>query len=139
MKGNSCNKAVGIGIASNILIVDMDRNILDQLDRILSSEQVVVHRATSGREAIKVCRASIVELAIIDMRLPDMHGYELVLELKEIQPSIRVIMASEDYSPEAEANARRSGIIYYAQKRFCIDLLRMVVMKGISHLSSHTA
>lgn len=136
---NSVNKTVDIGIASDILVVDMDRNTLDQLGRILSSEQVVVHRATSGAEAIKVCRACKVELAIIDMRLPDMHGYELVFELKKIQPGIKVIMASEDYSPEAEANARRSGIIYYAQKPFCIDLLRMVVMKGISHLSSHTA
>ncbi len=133
---NRANKVVEIEIASNILIVDMDRNTLEQLDLILSSDQVVVHSATSGAEAMKVCRAFRVDLAIIDMSLPDMHGYELVLELKKIRPNIRVIMASEDYSLEAEANARRSGIIFYAQKPFCIDLLRMVVMKGISQFSS---
>jgi len=124
---------------TNILIVDRDNNTLDKLGQVLSSDNVFVHTAASGREAVKLCRSFRIDLAIIDMGLPDILGCDLVPELKEVCPNIRVILSSEDYSLDVEAKARRSGIIYYAQKPFNMDLLRAVVMKGLENLFVRSA
>lgn len=62
----------------SILIVDDDRSILRGFREILEPEGYRVDTAETGREAIRKAKASHFDLALLDIRLPDMEGTELL-------------------------------------------------------------
>ena len=61
-----------------VLIVDDNRSILASLGQILKSEGFKVDTAEDGQEAIRKARDSHFDLALLDIRLPDMEGTELL-------------------------------------------------------------
>ena len=77
-----------------ILVVDDDRAIISTTKAILEDEGYIVDVATSGREAIQKTEASIYNLALLDIRLPDMEGVELLKLMKDNVPRTRKIMVT---------------------------------------------
>jgi DNA-binding response OmpR family regulator len=65
----------------NILIVDDDEIILETMSRILKDEGYRVDTAKSGKEALKKCKSKLFHLSILDIKLPDMEGIDLLREL----------------------------------------------------------
>jgi len=65
-----------------LLVVDDDPTIVRSLRVNLEAEGYEVQTATSGREALEKVRARLPDLAIVDLLLPDMHGFELCRRLK---------------------------------------------------------
>ena len=77
-----------------ILLVDDDRAILTGFKRILELEGYVVDTAETGGEAIKKSNAHFYNLALIDIRLPDMQGTELLTAMHETIPNMRKIIVT---------------------------------------------
>lgn len=77
---------------SRILIVDDDESIRKILSAILEDEGYVVETAENGREAIDKSNEKICNLALIDVRLPDIEGVVLLAKLKETMPRMRKII-----------------------------------------------
>ena len=67
----------------SILVVDDDRSILRSFRQILESEGYKVETAETGREAMRKAKASYFDLALLDIRLPDIEGTELLRTLTE--------------------------------------------------------
>ncbi|MCW4025950.1 MAG: response regulator [Candidatus Bathyarchaeota archaeon] len=67
----------------SILIVDDERSILGSFREILESEGYRVDTAETGKEAIRKAKASHFDLALLDMRLPDIEGTELLRTIGE--------------------------------------------------------
>jgi DNA-binding NtrC family response regulator len=76
----------------DILIVDDDEVILGSLEEILNSEGYSIETAKTGREAIKQTKKLFFNLALLDIKLPDMDGIKLLKTLKEISPRTAKIM-----------------------------------------------
>ena len=77
---------------ARILIVDDDESIRTTLKAILEDEGYFVNTAASGKEAIQKTQETAYNLTLLDIRLPDIEGVELLKLLKENIPRTRKIM-----------------------------------------------
>ena len=75
-----------------ILVVDDDRDILETLSDLLEHKGYTVDTAESGRDAIDKSKTSLYNLALLDIKLPDMEGTELLARLHETAPRMMKIM-----------------------------------------------
>jgi DNA-binding NtrC family response regulator len=77
---------------ARILIIDDDESIRKILSTILQEEGYAVETAENGREAIDKSNVKVYNLALIDVRLPDIEGVALLSMLKETVPRMRKII-----------------------------------------------
>lgn len=79
---------------AKIIIVDDDENIRKTMKAILEDEGYIVDLATNGKEAIKMTQEKTYNLALLDIRLPDIEGVELLKLIKDNVPRTRKIMVT---------------------------------------------
>ena len=79
---------------ARILIVDDDENIRKTIKAILEDEGYLVDMATNGKEAVQKTNDITYNLALLDIRLPDMEGVELLKLMKNNVPRTRKIMVT---------------------------------------------
>lgn len=79
---------------ASVLVVDDESDLCWALENILSPAGYRVTRATTGQEAMERSRETLFALALIDAKLPDVDGTELVSQLKAVNPGMAVIMIS---------------------------------------------
>jgi len=77
---------------ARILVVDDDESIRNSLAAILKNEGYMVDVAKNGSEAIKKSEAVLYNVALIDIRLPDMEGIELLTRMRDTVPKVRKIL-----------------------------------------------
>ena len=77
---------------ARILVIDDDESIRKILSAILQDEGYAVETAENGREAIDKSNVKVYNLALIDVRLPDIEGVALLAMLKETVPRMRKII-----------------------------------------------
>ena len=78
----------------SILIVDDDENACRSLRLIFEKKGYETETAGTGREAIEKVRRRFFNLALLDIRLPDMEGIELLAPLKAMYPDICLLYTS---------------------------------------------
>lgn len=83
-----------MGNSARILVVDDDENIRKTLSAILKNEGYTVDVAQSGSEAIQKTKAAAYNVALIDIRLPDIEGIELLSKIKDSVPKTRKIIVT---------------------------------------------
>ena len=74
------------------LIVDDDESIREVLTSILTDKGYIVEAVDTGEKAIKATHEKFYNLALIDIRLPDMEGTKLLTRLKDTVPRMRKII-----------------------------------------------
>lgn len=105
--------------AARILIVDDDPGILRAVSRVLG-RQHRVSTASTGAEALDEAARARPDLAIVDIRLPEMTGFEVTRALKSSLPDIDVILMTGN-AEEPDENLIRAideGAFYFVQKPF---------------------
>ena len=75
-----------------ILIVDDDHGILKSFKELLEPEGYTVDTAETGHEAVEKCKANPYNLAVIDVKLSDIEGTELLSTIHQILPRARKII-----------------------------------------------
>jgi DNA-binding NtrC family response regulator len=119
--GESLNKNV------SILIVDDDENIRKTMKAILEDEGYMVDWAATGKDAIKKTNEKAYNLALLDIRLPDMEGVDLLKLLKDNVPRTRKIMVTGYPSMQSAINALNKSADAYLVKPVDVEkLLNMV-------------
>lgn len=81
-----------MGENARIIIIDDDESIRKILTTILEEEGYEVDTANTGKEAIRKTNEKVYNLALIDMRLPDIEGIDLLLKIRDITPRMRKII-----------------------------------------------
>lgn len=110
-----------MGDHARILIVDDEESIRKVLATILEEEGYFVDTAKNGKEAIEKSEANFYNLALLDIRLPDMEGTELLIAMRETTPKmIKVIMTGYPSLHNA-VKAVNKGADAYILKPFDID------------------
>ena len=78
-----------MGETARILVVDDDRSVRKVLTAILEDEGYRVESVSTAKKAIERTRRKVYNLALIDIRLPDMEGIELLTKMKDTTPKMR--------------------------------------------------
>jgi DNA-binding NtrC family response regulator len=100
----------------SILVVDDDKAILDSFKAILKSEGYSVDTAETGREAIEKSETRFFNLSLLDIKLPDMEGTELLIEMHREMPKMMKIMITGYPSLENAVEAVNQGADAYVVK-----------------------
>ncbi len=111
----------------SVLIVDDDMGTCKTLAFIFGKEGYKVQTVFSGQEALEKARESFFDLALLDIRLPDMQGVELVAPLKEMLPDMVQIMITAHGSIESAVRSLNEGASSYLTKPLNIDELMNTV------------
>jgi DNA-binding NtrC family response regulator len=81
-----------LGENARVIVIDDDESIRKILTTILEEEGYEVDTANTGKEAIRKTNEKVYNLALIDMRLPDIEGIDLLLRIKDTTPRMRKII-----------------------------------------------
>jgi DNA-binding response OmpR family regulator len=99
-----------------ILIVDDDKSLLESLTEILKLEGYEVDTAETGREAIEKSKDQFYNLALLDIKLPDMEGTELLTKLHGTMPRMMKIMVTGHPSLQNAVQSVDLGADAYVMK-----------------------
>jgi len=105
----------------SILIVDDDESTRRSLTLTLAKKGYRPETAQSGREAIEKAKGRFFNLALVDIKLPDVDGTYLLARLKETQPDMGVIMVTAYASVENAVRALNEGACAYVTKPLDVD------------------
>jgi sigma-B regulation protein RsbU (phosphoserine phosphatase) len=111
-----------------VLVVDDDPGMLRAVCRVLQGDYELTGVSTPG-EALAAAPAFRPDLAILDIRMPGMDGFELMRRLKAARPDLDVIFVTGSLSdPDAHlVKAMQQGAFYFVQKPFDREVLRTLV------------
>ena len=117
--------------APKIMIVDDELGPREALKMILRDDYDVF-TASSGREALHYLHADEFDLMILDIRMPDMSGIDLLARVKNRVPETEVVMITAYASVETATHALRQGALDYLIKPFDSSAVREVVARGLA-------
>jgi DNA-binding NtrC family response regulator len=102
--------------SARILLVDDDQAILKTFSAVLEEAGYLVDTAETGRDAIEKSNANFYNLALIDIRLPDMEGTRLLTALRETTPKMIKIIVTGYPSLQNAVEAVNKGADGYVIK-----------------------
>jgi len=114
-----------------ILIVDDDEIIRNTLFDVLKKRGYEVFSEASGYGALSVIKKNMIDLILLDMRLPDIDGLEVLKKIKEIDTDILVIIMTAYSDIKTAVTAMKSGAYHYINKPFELEELNLLIDKGI--------
>lgn len=115
------------GEKSRIIVIDDDEGIRRVVATALGNEGYITATASNGKEAIEKSQTNFYNLALIDIRLPDMDGTTLLTAMKETTPEMRKIILTGFPALQNAIDAVNQGGDGYLVKPLNMDeLLRTV-------------
>lgn len=91
---------------TKILVVDDEESIRALLQKVLAGQQRTIVLAEEGRKAIEMFRRERPDVTILDLRMPDVRGLNVLKESRALNPSATVIIYSGMAGGTAEQQAR---------------------------------
>ena len=112
-----------VGGTETILIVEDEELLIDMVHLLLEANGYKVYAAHNGLEAIEVYKEhnKEIDLVLSDMGLPGMTGAEVFKKLKEINPDVKVTLASGFIDPDVKSELFKAGAKGFIQKPYSPD------------------
>jgi DNA-binding NtrC family response regulator len=110
-----------LGERARILVIDDDESIRKTITSILEEKGYTVDAAENGKEAIRKSKARFYNLALIDIRLPDMEGIKLLTAMRETVPKMVKIIVTGYPSLHNAVEAVNKGADAYVLKPFNVE------------------
>ncbi len=101
-----------------VLIIDDEVEVAELLERFLRSEGFPVQKAHAGRRGVELMRAHLFNIALCDIRLPDIDGKDLIGELKQYNPLVNIVMITGYSSMDNVVSCLGGGAVDYFTKPF---------------------
>jgi DNA-binding NtrC family response regulator len=116
----------------SILAVDDEHNLLELLITALGKRGFKVRTALSGSEALKLLENESFQLALLDIKMGPLNGVQLLKEIKDRRPVIKVIMMTAYPTLETRLEASENGASAYLTKP--VDLQKLVeTINSLAH------
>lgn len=114
-----------------ILIIDDEEHMCWALDRAMRQEGYHTLVAYRGKQGLELIREESPSLVILDLRMPDMDGMEVLKEAKTLNPKLPVIMLTAHGTIETAIEAMKIGATDYITKPFDLDELKLVIKQNL--------
>jgi DNA-binding response OmpR family regulator len=117
------------GHQPTVLLVEDDELVRDAMTRILVREGYMVLTASSGHDAIGQVKEPLspIDVVLLDVHLPDINGIDLCARLREIHPSMPVVVCTGEADPEEAAELLKLGVHRYFCKPIAVEELLATV------------
>ena len=116
----------------SILAVDDERNLLELLITVLGKKGFKVKTALNGLEALKLLDQESFQLALLDLKMGPLNGVQLLKQIKDRQPVVKVIMMTAYPTSDTRTQASANGASAYLTKP--VDLQKLVdTINSLAH------
>ncbi|MBI4833170.1 MAG: response regulator [Candidatus Lindowbacteria bacterium] len=115
----------------HVLLVEDEANVAKGLQMVLAEEGYEVDVAMTGMSALKTFRANGFSLIVADLRLPDIDGMELLKQINEERPGIKMLVITGYPSVATAVKAVKMGVLDYLRKPFTEDQFKAAVADAL--------
>ena len=122
----------GPGAPAEVLVVDDKPNMVKLLERIFADDFTVTG-TTSAHEALRLLEQRSFDLVLMDIKMPEMNGMDLLAHCKRLRPATEIIMITGYGEVAQSVAAIKAGAYDYIQKPFEPEELRIAAEKALEH------
>jgi len=106
-----------------VLLVDDEPDFMEPLTNRLSLRKLKVFNATNGADALKLLDQELVDVVVLDVKMPGMSGLDVIRHIKKTHPLVEVIMLTGHANLEVSIEGMELGAFDYLLKPAVIDEL----------------
>ncbi len=118
-------------MSSLILIIEDERLLCKQLHKALTQEGYSVITSFEGSEGLEIAKKENPDLVLLDLKLPDRNGLEVLKTFTSFEQSPTTIMMTAHGSVEVAVSAIRDGAYDFIEKPFPLDKLKVMVRNAL--------
>lgn len=122
-----------------VLIVDDEAAFAATLADILATKGYNAVVANTGAEGMDAAQHMPVDLALVDLKLPDVSGVEVLARIREISPRTEVIVLTGQAALDTALRALNLGAFGYLEKPYDIDRLFLLIERALARRARHSA
>jgi two-component system, NtrC family, response regulator AtoC len=119
-------------VTPRLMVIDDDAVTRELLTEVLQDEGYGVEACESGKAALERAASDHFDLAITDVRMPEMDGIAVTQALKQRQPDLQVIVMTAFGSVETAVEAIRHGAFDYVSKPMNLDEIKSTVRRALA-------
>ena len=113
-----------------VLLVDDEEGYVNVLAKRMTKRRVEVSTALSGSEAIQTLRKKDFDVAVVDLKMEDIDGIEVLKIFKKMDPELPVVMLTGHGSEKAARDGLALGAFDYLTKPYDLEDLLAVITKA---------
>ena len=119
------DRIVNIGglINKKVLFVDDESKILKSYNRMLRKKPWQIFTALSGEKALELLNKEEIDLIITDIKMPNMHGIDLIKKIRKIDANIPIVICSGYHGMKEDDNMQFYNIAAFLEKPLEADIL----------------
>lgn len=114
-----------------VLIVDDDKSILWVLKRLFKNRKIEVSEATDGNTALEMLKGQDFSLALIDIKIPEKDGLDVLKEIKKEGSSTPIIIMTAQSTMKNTIEAMKRGAFDYITKPFDLNEVDIIIDKAL--------
>jgi DNA-binding NtrC family response regulator len=114
-----------------VLVVDDEPVVVNSIRKTLVRKAYKVDEAFSGQQALSMIAKGAYDLVLLDMRLPDANGLELISDIRKRRPNLRVVIVTGYASIDTAVEAIKRGATDYVAKPFTPNELYDVASRSL--------
>jgi DNA-binding NtrC family response regulator len=127
MEGGRMAQRMRLGV----LVIDDDEDICTYLREFLSQEGYSVTTVSKPLDALPAIKDGRHQIVLLDVRMPEVDGVELLREIRSIDSDVCVIVMTAYPSVESAVDTMKADAFDYLRKPFDLDQLRAVIQRAI--------
>jgi two-component system chemotaxis response regulator CheY len=120
---------------TKILIIDDSSLSRRMMKKILAKESYQVVEASDGYSALEVFSLESPDLVLLDLTMPGMNGFDVLKQLKDLKPSVKVIVATADIQSFTKKLAFEMGADGFITKPFDAEEVTLMI-RNLSYVSN---
>ncbi len=121
-------------MSTRILVIDDEKIVRRSLNRILTQEGYEVDAAENGSEGKEYLKHVYYPIVLLDLKLPDIGGFELLKKIKAEHPDTVVIMITGYATVASAVEAMKLGAYDYLSKPFSPDEIKAVIKRAVEKI-----
>jgi DNA-binding NtrC family response regulator len=110
-----------------VLVVDDERTMLDVVSRFAEKEGFETIRCSGGRDALDQLQAAHADIALVDLRMPDVNGMEVLEAIRRVDPACRVVLMTGYAGIDSAIEAIKQGATDYLTKPLDLERVRRLL------------
>jgi len=122
-------------IKPHVLIVDDEAVVRTGISRALQKQDLSIHTASGGSEALEIMAHHRINIVLLDIKMPDMDGIEVLKHIRADYPETAVIMITGHPTIDSAVECTKLGAVDYIVKPFRVDELEALVFKSLDQAS----
>ncbi|MCX7668271.1 MAG: response regulator, partial [Atribacterota bacterium] len=117
--------------AFRVLVADDERFMAEMLQEIFEEEGMLVETALDGKRALEKFHSSSFDLVLLDLRMPEMSGMDVLREIKRADPDVPEVVITAYGSVDNAVEALKVGAYDFVTKPFKIEELKNIVHRAL--------